>query len=250
LGYRAGVNLVEYVWDAPINRIDANGLQAPATIYPTIPVGFSRDRIRCDLRTTGECDLTYSQAWCYLQGVCPGICCCDSNCRERIRQVLRQGCVGITSCLMGRQIRNNIETDFRFCFNSLDRAKEFRDHLNRTCYCANHRNMNGGPARAVIFAFRWHENEQYCPPIETPRSTCPNCGCIVWNDTVPLRDCSSFDFGYYDQELNCFFHASTCERDGGHILCSTPDAFRRRTRSTVYCVTCESRDLMDGRSVR
>jgi len=255
IGYIAAkcVNLYEYVWDSPQNRNDFSGLQGWPDPYCGGPAGrFPRcllsweDRIRRDIADTGVCILDYDDAWQYFIGLCPAA---DQSHwyyfgsdPSYCRRVLSGGCVGITSCMIGRNLGTDVHTDFEHCFNTLARAREFRDVLNEQHFCSRNgqRNMFGGEARAVIFGYQWSETP--LRPGETDRSECPNCGCIIWNDRRPER--RHFNFGFYDERLNCFFNASTCESDGGSIICTPPTTFNADRRSTIYCVTCESADLL------
>ena len=77
--------------------------------------------------------------------------------------------------------------------------------------------MNGDPAKAVIFSYRWDEASIPLLPGQRSRRTCETCGRIIWDDTIPDRGCS-FDFGYYDEELDCFWHATSSEGSGDETI--------------------------------
>jgi hypothetical protein len=249
IGYvQRQLSLYDFCESSATVLLDPFGLDPPdpseLRSIPGNEVRGIEDRIWRDLGREGRSSLTFPEAWQYYRacyGRLPFVQC------DSVRQILSQGCVGITQCFVGRFISTSTATDFQWCYNSLDEANAMKQSLNNSGYCGRRgKNMCGREARAVIFAFRWYE-----PPLrpgETPRSTCPSCGCIIWNDTIPSRwfGGGNFDFGYYHERLDCFFHATICERAGGRILCSTPDRFVGDNRSTVYCVTCESSDFLES----
>jgi len=160
------------------------------------------------------------------------------------RTVVAEGCVGVTQCFVGRPISQNVKTDYKYCFATLDAAKIEQRRWNKKGSCAKLTNVNGDPSRAVIFAFRWDEASIPLLPGKTPRETCVTCGRITWNATVPNRACS-FDFGYYDEEIDGFWHATCSEREGGEIRVDTPKNFVSDDRSTVYCVICEGKSIIE-----
>jgi RHS repeat-associated protein len=247
LGYVDGITLLSYASAAPIDTLDPSGLYDRPAV--TDPIDNSPRACIIRLLNDGEyAALDFDSACNYWLSKNPGARAkCPSFFRKQRfppRAVIGQGCVGITQCFVGRPIFQNTKTDFKACFSTLDAAKSQQRKWNKLGKCSMLKNVNGDPAKAVIFAYRWDEASIPLLPGQIERVTCETCGQILWNDTQPSRGCS-FDFGYYDEELDAFWHATCSEGEGGQILVNTPKNFVGDNRSTVYCVTCEGNAILE-----
>jgi RHS repeat-associated protein len=247
LGYVASwPNLLSYASTSPMDSVDPSGLlDRPVHTDP-----LDNSARACILRLLNNDDyaeLDFDSACNYWLSQHPGA---RTECRRYFwksnfppRVTIAQGCVGVTQCFVGRPIYQNIRTDFKACYNTLDAAKKAQNRWNKEGRCSKFKNVDGDPSRAVIFAYRWDESSIKLLAGQTARVTCDICGLITWNDTVPTRVCS-FDFGFYDEDMDCFWHATSSERAGGKIRVDTPDNFVGDDRSTVYCVTCEGNAIL------
>ncbi|MCX7386430.1 MAG: hypothetical protein NTX48_07160 [Planctomycetales bacterium] len=248
LGYVDGMSLYGYGKSDPTDVVDPSGLWNKRPRNSELSP-LDNSPTTCIIRLLNDdeyAELTFDSACNYWLSKNPGA---QARCptffyrqRFRPRLIVGEGCVGITQCFVGREIRQNTQTDYRFCFTTLDAAQKLRDKWNKSGHCSRLTNANGDPARAVVFAFRWDEASIPLLPGQMARTSCVTCSRVIWNDTKPSRMCS-FDFGYYDEEIDGFWHATCSEREGGKILVDTNANFTKDARSTVYCVICQGNSI-------
>ena len=172
------------------------------------------------------------------------------------RQMLGQGCVGVTSLWAGRDGMRLSGPTIETCYGSFAQAKRVRDQWRKDGKCKDRCNFSGATSRPVIFAFRWAASTAFEERARQDGGetyqVCPGCGHVDWKNYVPSREIS-FDFGFYMEELDAWWHASTAEYAGGKIYLSQQNAFlnnpgtfidpadanQKKERTTVYCVICE-----------
>lgn len=255
-----GANMYWYVRNRPTIDVDQSGLypggagshwdgSAYGPIYPW--AYHMLNRIEDELRKEGVSKLTFEMGWDIYIYKYPNA---DDQPfpygvfrKSPVRaQLWTQGCVGVTSAFLGLDSMN-LSTDdhFRNCYTTLEHALRKQERMNDQDTCGKTgKNLKGEPAKARVFGFKWNE-WQY--PVKNPRTSCPRCGFIFWNDTIPRRTSNPvFDFGYYDERLKAFWHANYSEAtEGGHIKVSTPENFASAKQATIYCVTCESDSVLD-----
>jgi hypothetical protein len=75
-----------------------------------------------------------------------------------------------------------------------------------------------------------------------------NTGVVTWNDTIPtnLNMNTVFDYAYYETSGDLWWGANFGELQSGSYAkkYDFPDFHKTNTGTTVYCVVCESDDLV------
>jgi RHS repeat-associated protein len=230
LAISSGPSLYQYVDCRPTLALDPLGLES------------LEKGLLDEIESTGQVSLSFDSAWGQYCKKFP------SGAKDNLRKnVWPKGCVGVTSCMIGQVDRMSTETGwFRDCYTTLAKALDAKRRTN--CSKTGKKNLCGKPSQARIVAYTWQES----PENKKRRSSCSGCGFVYWNGAVPERPGAPggdvFDFGYFDDDIRCFWHANYSEKtQGSAVLISKPDKFHPQdsSRSAVYCVVCDTSDILE-----
>ncbi len=157
---------------------------------------------------------------------------------------LKKGCKGVTWNFLGFSMTGGIQGDSLGCFTSMQEAQHFRNSLPEGKCKGN--GPCGKPALPRIIAYKWlyklcRNRWRTENPGAMPRwmETGPG-GIIIWNDEPLYDDVHPWDYGYYQDDMEMFCHATLAASQNGYPKVSHPNQFSPGSSDkTAYCVVCE-----------
>jgi hypothetical protein len=199
---------------------------------------YKKSELKKLLHSSGRLYTDFHDTWWYL----------DARRHVDSWNLLRKGCVGVTGCFLGKEPYEHMKTIFKDCYLALAQAQAQQKKLNDDGACKGC-NTLGKPASAKIFGY--FASQTY--PDGTTLQYLPDkndriCFTRSTGDTIPHPLTFGQDWGYYDDELDGFWHAWFSEgtvvpKHGflAPVLISTPKDFVAFAgkKVPIYCVTCE-----------
>ncbi len=233
LGYQAGVNPVEYVWDSPTNRRDSSGLQPGGYLPPNLGLDPPTDR-PCVGPGLGNYHRWIRGNWWPW----------SERYHEEWGQLSR-GCIGVVTLYLGIDIPWEDPTTRCFMFpgnpqSAFDCAKEYAGSLK--CPCGKD---------PMIWAMNYHAGANPGCVLRPPvRTTNPGDVYIIGMPVQPdpnFPDSTPYDFSVYLPVLGCCVGAdqgvvTNPDPNAGHIVywpsLQCFSTWYPNFDTTVVCATC------------
>jgi hypothetical protein len=155
-------------------------------------------------------------------------------------EIFQTGCMGVASCMAGWEPFSM--TEHGDCFSSLKGAQTRQAEMAKNGDCCSLKGstlirgsdvIKGSTplnSKPVIIGYTWTRGRT--PVFDN------NGRVIEWKESTRAP---RYDFGFYDPDLDAFFHAEDTFRLGNRAIISKPTYFHNYHglwKKTVYCVVC------------